>query len=135
MEKAIRTGGTRKIQLSDVRILCDASGTDMEAIEPGGGDLSPLSTPLPLKSHNTNTFMTIYPDYSLLRIPPVELVKPVNNEIINGGPIFTGVLQTFDMERSHYSGGKKVEELNQLRGHNGHARYVRENDYLKLRGS
>lgn len=46
----------------------------MAALKPGGY-LSPLSTPLLLKYHITNVLMDIFPDASLLRIPPVYLLN------------------------------------------------------------
>lgn len=49
MEKAIINGGTRSIQLNNVKLLVEASGTYMAALHPGGGVLSPLFTPLALK--------------------------------------------------------------------------------------
>lgn len=51
MEREIRNGGTRSNQLKDVKLLVDVSGTKMAALQPGGGDISPLPTPLELKIH------------------------------------------------------------------------------------
>lgn len=70
-----RTGGTKTIHLRDVKLLCDASGTEMPAFKPGGGDLSALSTRLALQAHLENAFMTLSPGASLLRIHPVALIR------------------------------------------------------------
>lgn len=50
IEKAIRNWGTRGIQMMDVMFLLDTSGTKIAALHPGGGDLSPLSTLLAIKT-------------------------------------------------------------------------------------
>lgn len=77
LETEIRTGGTKSVQFKDVRLLSEAYVTDIAAIHPGGGDQSLLSTPLALKSHIANAFMKISRDASLLRIPPVAMLKLV----------------------------------------------------------
>lgn len=76
--KDIRTGGTKNISIKDIKILCDSSGTDESsgsALKTGDADLRPLSTPLKLKTHITISFMTLSPYASLLRNPPIELLK------------------------------------------------------------
>lgn len=75
LERTIRPGRTRNIQLSEVNRLCDEAGNEMAALQPGGVDLSLLSTPLTLKSYITNVFMGISPDASLLWITTVALLK------------------------------------------------------------
>lgn len=52
LEKAIRMWGTRVIQMMDVMLLLDASGTKIAALNQGGGDLSPLSTLIAIKTHS-----------------------------------------------------------------------------------
>lgn len=69
MEKEIRGGGSKTIPLEEVRILCDTSGTEIAALQPGRGDYGHLWTPLVLKSHISNVLMNLLPDESLLRIP------------------------------------------------------------------
>lgn len=61
--------------MKDVKLLCESSGTEIAALQPGGGHLSPMSTSLHLKTHISNDFMTLYPTASHLRIPPVELFQ------------------------------------------------------------
>lgn len=56
--------------------------------QPGGGDLNPLSTPFHLKPHISNEFMTLSLDASLLRIPPVALLKLVTLRFSTTGLLF-----------------------------------------------
>lgn len=65
------------MQLKDVKMMCEYSETEIEALQPGCGDLGPLSTPLILTTHIDNSFMSFYPDASILRIPPVEMLMLV----------------------------------------------------------
>lgn len=50
MDLIIRTRGTKSVQIENVKLLCEASGSEISALQPGGADLSPLSTPLTLKT-------------------------------------------------------------------------------------
>lgn len=47
----------------------------MSAVHPIGGDLRKFSTPLTLKSHISKLIMYFSSDATLIRIPPVELLK------------------------------------------------------------
>lgn len=75
LENAIWTGCTNTIQLNYVNLLYESSGTEKEALKPGWGDLSPLSTPLTMKTHIENDFMKLSLDSYLLRITTVALLK------------------------------------------------------------
>lgn len=75
LDRAIRAGGTCMIRMTYVRIQYASSGTEIVSLQPVGGDLSPLYTPLEVKTHISNAFVTLSPDASLLRIPPVALLK------------------------------------------------------------
>lgn len=77
IEKDVRSGGTESIQLKDVKLQVDAPGTEIAALQPGGGDLSPLSTLISLKAHIADSIMILSPNASLLRIPPFALLKLV----------------------------------------------------------
>lgn len=62
----IRAHGTKEVKIEIVKLLCDAWGSEISALQPYGGDLSPLCTPLTLKTHIVNKFMDLYPDASLV---------------------------------------------------------------------
>lgn len=71
-----------------MKLLFDSLGTEISSLQKLVGDLSPLSTPVHMKTHISNAFMTLSPDASLVRILPVALLKLVTLRFSNADLLF-----------------------------------------------
>ncbi len=75
LESFIIRGATNEISISEARILTEAAGSMIVALQPGGRDLSPVSMPHLAKEFIFSVREELYRENSLRMVPEVALAK------------------------------------------------------------